>query len=86
METHPVLLISLIVVNVPVYFGLGKLLFGNWENFDEAVRFLFTPDVFSWIRGEGIEDWWAEMKLGLLVSSSFFAVLGEYGLIDKFWL
>ena len=60
-----VLLVVLAVVNIPVHIVLAKLMFGGWEDFKEAVRFLFTPDIFSILTNEYIDDRWAEAKLGM---------------------
>lgn len=46
----------LIAVNIPVYLGLGRLIFGNWDNFSTCLRFFLMPDIVSWFRGEWIED------------------------------
>lgn len=51
------------VVNIPVYVLLGWIVFNSWDNFGEAVVFLFKPDIFSAFQGEFWQDRWAFMKL-----------------------
>ncbi len=80
------LLIILIVVNIPLYLGVGKVIFGGWEEFLEALKFWIKPDWLSWFQGEGWEDWVAEMKLAILVILCGVAVWGEYALITKLFL
>ncbi len=75
--------VALGVVNVPVYWGLGWVMFNSWDEFGEAVRFWITPDLFSAFRGEFAADWWAEIKLGIWVSGCTGCVYGEAYLIDK---
>lgn len=59
-------------------WGLFRLLFEGWDDFMECVRFWLTPDVVSWFRGEGAEDWWSELRLGLWLGGSFGAGWGGH--------
>jgi len=74
------------ILNVPLYIFLGRLLFTHWDNFFDAVKFWFKPDMWSWVAGEYWEDCVAEFKLGILFAISAGAVMGEYWLIGKFFL
>ena len=53
----------LFVCGLPFMLMLGKLLFGSWHGFFEALRFMLTPDLVSLFRGEGLDDQWASLKL-----------------------
>lgn len=53
----------LLVCGLPFMLILGKLLFGSWQGFWEALRFTLTPDIVSILRGEWLEDQWASLKL-----------------------
>lgn len=75
--------VLLAVVNVPVYYGLGRVFFRDWDEFRESVRFWMTPDLISAFRGQYVEDWWAEAKLGLWVVSCTAFVVGEAYLFGK---
>jgi hypothetical protein len=75
--------IILLICNIPVYVMLGWMMFGNADNFLEAIRFLVTPDIISALRGEGWEDWWQEIKLLVLFILCFICVAGEYVFIIK---
>ena len=46
------------------------LLFEDWEEFAECVKFYFTPDIISLLRGKFWEDNWAETKLALWLGIS----------------
>ena len=79
-------LIVLGVVNIPLYMFIGKLIFGDWADFWEAVKFWLTPDLFSLFRGEYWDDWWAEIKLGFFIVACGGCVFGEYMLIHKLFM
>lgn len=71
------------VVNIPLYVLLWKFIFDDWDDFVDSVRFWFTPDFFSLLRGEYWEDWWAEAKLWTFLALCGGAVFGEYLLIQR---
>ena len=86
MDGDTVVLVVLGVVNIPLYLLIGKILFGSWTDFGEAVRFWFTPDIFSMFRGEYMDDWAAELKLGLFIVVCGGCVYAEYLLIEKLFM
>jgi hypothetical protein len=62
---------------------LARLLFTDWEGFKEAIVYLFTPDFWSLIWGEYLDDRWAECKLGLFFFLCAALWLGELVLVTK---
>ena len=54
-----------IISGIVVMALLYKPFFGDPGGFFECVRYLFTPDVISWFRGEWDLDWWAKAKISL---------------------
>ena len=74
---NPVLLATLAVLNAPLYYLAYRVIFKDWDEFKEAVWFWFKPDLWSALRGELFEDWWAEMKLGILFAACGGAVYLE---------
>ena len=72
----------LIAANMPLYIGLGWVIFRTWDKFWEAVRFWFTPDLLSALRGEYYEDWVGELKLGLWIALCVGCVWAESALIN----
>ena len=76
-------LIILAVVNIPLYFLWGKLLFRDWAGFKDAIFFWFKPDIFSLFDGEYWEDMVAEFKLAVWIGLCGFSVFGEAMLISK---
>ena len=45
--------------------ALFRLFFKDLPDFIECLRFYFTPNIISVFRGEGEQDWWASLKLGV---------------------
>ncbi len=64
---------------------LFSLFFDDWDDFMECLRYYFTPDFISWLRGEGPEDAWAELKLfvyfGLAIGTGFATDFGLHKLL-----
>jgi hypothetical protein len=50
-----------------VVFGLFKLIFGDIASLFEAFKYSLKPDWVSWWQGEGMQDFWNEMKLGIFL-------------------
>jgi len=72
------------VLNIPLYFFVGKIIFTDWENFWSAVGYWFKPDMWSFMRGEGLKDFVAEMKLSFFFIICVGTVYGEFYLISKY--
>ena len=70
--------IILALVNIPVYFLIGKVMFKTWEGFLDAIGYLFTLRFISAARGEFWDDWWAELKLIIFVLLCIGVVYAEY--------
>jgi len=74
-------------VGIGVVFAalLFKPFFRDWSGFWDCVKFWMKPDRISWFQGEGVEDWWAELKLGAWIIVS--AVCGVLSYIKlPIWL
>ncbi len=84
IENPITLIIILVVLNTPLYVGIGWFLFRSWEGFGEAIRYMLTPDILSLFWGEYCHDWWAEFRLGLLFTSSALAIWGEFILLSPY--
>lgn len=69
---------TLAVLNVPLYLGLGFLIFGSWSDFRDCLRFWLTPDWLSFLRGEYWADCWSELKIFLFAVLCLLALYGEF--------
>lgn len=75
----------LVAANLPLYVGVGKVIFGSFGEFWECLKFWLTPDVISIFRGEWEEDMWAELKMLCFVLACAVLVWGEHWVIQKWW-
>ena len=66
-------LIALITATV-----LYILLFEGWDEVVECVKFCFTPEIISALRGKYWEDVWAETKILLWLGISVMADVSAY--------
>ncbi len=82
MSPHAVLIVSLAVVNIPVYYFLYRMLYRDAQEFLDAIRFWVKPDLWSLLDGEYWDDLWAEMKLGVFVAGCSGAVMAEAYLVS----
>lgn len=76
----------LIVFNFPIYHILVRYVFwDDWGGFWKALKFFFTPELFSALRGEFYEDLWEELKLTLFLGACAGLILAEYQLLQPLW-
>jgi hypothetical protein len=74
-----------IAVGVVIAVALFRLFFEDAADFLECIRFYFTPDFISAIRGEWAEDWWASMKLGVWLAVSIGMGFVAHYKFEQFW-
>ena len=60
-----------------------RIFFRYPGDFGEAIRFWFTPDLFSALKGEYMDDWWNELKLSLWLGLGFAAGFGAFQLLEE---
>jgi uncharacterized membrane protein len=53
----------LVIINIPVYLALGRLIFEGWGGFLEALRLLASADWWLTLEKEWREDRWGTAKL-----------------------
>lgn len=80
------LLLILIVVNIPLYWLLGRSFFGGWEGFIQSIVAILQPDIISALQGK-----YEEHRIGRFTLFLFLIVCGvttaaEYHVIAKFVL
>jgi len=83
MEKNLPFIITLSMINIPLYVLFGKLFFDTWYEFWDCIKFWFKPDCWSWVDGEYWDDVRAEFKLGMFFVACGGLVYGEYCLILK---
>jgi hypothetical protein len=77
------LFLVLIVVNVPVYVLIWRALFGDWDDFTEALYHWVSPWWLAWLRGESVENSWARVQLLAFGALSLAVVVGEFAALRK---
>ena len=61
------------------------LFFHDRHDYGEAWKYSWKPDLFSWIDGELMDDWWASWKLGAYHSLVVMSGISVFNLLD-YWL
>jgi len=83
MDGASIAFIAMAVVDIPLFIFIGKLFFGTWGDFWDAIVFWFTPDAFSMLAGKWTEDWLAESKLAFFIITCGAITYGELWVIVK---
>ncbi len=60
-----------------------RLFFADSEEYSEAWRYAWTPNLLSLFRGEYVEDIWAEFKLGIYHSAGILTGVAVYFGLDR---
>lgn len=77
------IVIVLFIINIPLYKFLAQLIFTDNEEMREAVKYTFTPDIFSLFKGRYFTDIFCEIKLFFFCFCCAAVVAGEFFLIQK---
>ena len=65
---HPAILITIALISIPIYVSLAKMFWGErFDSLGETIRYLFTPDIISFFRGEYWDDWHATLKFNVIL-------------------
>ncbi len=70
--------IACVLVDLPLFFFIGKMLYADLGEFFEGIFFWLTPDIVSMFRGEFWDDCWAEVKLFVFAGACVGVLVGEY--------
>ncbi|NMO97025.1 hypothetical protein HII30_14760 [Paenibacillus lemnae] len=77
------ILIMLMILNLPVYRFLYRLLFINRDDLNESIKYTFTPDIISLFRGRYIKDWIGETKLTFFLFICGLITVLEFALVHN---
>lgn len=81
-----IIFLILLILNIPIYTKLFGLFFEDTDEFYEAVKYSFIPDLFSFFKGEYSKDFFLSFKLSFFFFTSFGLVGLEYLVISKLFL
>ena len=73
------------LLDLPIFFLIGKFFFNDWDGLVECIVYWFTPDIVSACQGERGADFWASLKLGLFLAVCGAVVFGEYRLFLRWF-
>lgn len=59
-----------------------KLIFRDEQEFNNSVKYKFTPDIFSLFRGEYLKDNFAEFKLGIFIMLCIGTIILEVNIVS----
>lgn len=69
---HPKIFLLVGILSIPVYVTLARIFFGEkFESLEDTIRFLFTPDFYSLLKGRFWNDWDATMKFNIFIFLCF---------------
>ncbi|MCQ4923822.1 hypothetical protein NE686_12040 [Tissierella carlieri] len=76
-------IIALIIINIfTVYKFIFKFIFTDFDDFNESLRYSFTPDIISLFRKEYWKDQFGEFKLGFFILICVIVTIVEYGIVN----
>ena len=71
------------VASLGILVVMFKVTFEDRDDFIESVKFWFIPDWLSILRGQGLEDFWAEAKLLWFLLGTIVLSLVVYFVLTK---
>jgi hypothetical protein len=78
-----IIVAGLIIINFfTVYKFLFNAIFRDRDDFNESIRYSFTPNIISLFRGQYWKDRVGEYKLGMFIILCIVATVMEYGIIN----
>lgn len=80
-ELNAIIVIVLLIVNIPLYKIIFRLIFRDYDDFEEAVKYSFTPDIYSLFKGRYWKDQIGEAKLSFFALACIIAIVVEYSII-----
>ncbi|ACL74946.1 hypothetical protein [Ruminiclostridium cellulolyticum] len=60
---EPIIAIVLLVANIPVYKKILRIIFRDQEDVNDSIKYSFTPDLFSFFKGNYWKDKIGEAKI-----------------------
>ena len=68
----------LVVINIPVYWILGRVIFGGWQGLGDSIRQGAEFDTISFIKGNLLGDLWHTAKILVFLFCCYQSVAYEY--------
>ncbi len=74
---EPIIAIVLLIANIPVYKKILWFIFRDREDINDSIKYSFTPDLFSFFKGNYWKDRVGEAKLTAFIFSCVVVVVVE---------
>jgi len=84
MNWNILIIIVLLVINYPLYRFLFSLFFYDEDEFEQSVKYSFTPNFISFFRGEYWKDKFSTMRLQAYSITCILLVVIEFAIIHYF--
>ena len=68
----------LAILNIPVYWFLGRFMFGDLQGLGDSIKQGIEFDIISFIKGNLLDDWWHTAKIIIFLFFCYQAVAFEY--------
>ncbi|GAA4849107.1 hypothetical protein GCM10023310_29310 [Paenibacillus vulneris] len=81
MNWNILIIIVLLVINYPLYRFLFSLFFYDEDEFEQSVKYSFTPNFISFFRGEYWKDKFSTMRLQAYSTTCILLVVIEFAII-----
>lgn len=83
MKAHTAQWFILVLVNIPVFLALGRLIFGGWGDFLDILGRWTHADWYRNLRQQWQEDPWFTTKLPVFVMVCVLLVVLEYWMFGR---
>lgn len=78
---NAIIVIILLILNIPLYKIIYRFIFRDYDDFEESVKYSFTPDIYSLFKGRYWKDQIGEAKLSFFVIACIIVIVVEYSII-----
>ncbi len=78
MNPHNAQWLLLVLINIPVFLGLGRIIFTDWDGLVEALRLWTSADWWFTLEKQWQLDRWSTAKLPVFVLSCVALVVLEH--------
>lgn len=76
----------LLLVNLPIYYFVFKKIFESKDEFLDAIKYYFQPDMLSTAKGELPKDMKASQKIGMFLLICILIFAFEDFVLSKFFI
>lgn len=83
MNWDIMIVIILFILNIPVFKFIYRMFFSDPNEYNESVRYTFTPNIVSLFRGQYWKDKIGTARLQFFILLCLLVIFLEYTLVNK---